>query len=85
MPSVVMSVHHKTLGGECVGDMVVSAEVLAHPVHQHDDARGRLVLVSRPAIAGEPRAIGGSVGERVGRDHSNNIKMVRPKQSSLNR
>ena len=83
MPSVVMSVHRKTMGGECVGDMVVSAEVLAHPVHQHDNARDRLTVLSGPAIAGEPRAIGGSIGERVGHLHSKNIKMVRPKQSSL--
>jgi hypothetical protein len=83
--SMVVSVHRKALGGKRVGNMVVPAEVLTHAMDEHDNARTRLAVVSGPAIAGELRAVRGTVREPLGSGHSTNIKMVRPKQSSLPR
>jgi hypothetical protein len=67
--AMVMSVHRKTLGGERVCDVVVSAEVLAHAMNKHDDAHGHLAPVSGPAIADEVPTVGGTVAKRVGLHH----------------
>src|SRR5262245_61698815 len=57
--------------------MVVSAEVLAHAVDEHDDARDGLALVRGPAIARELRAVRGTVGERLGGHHEVAIRIIR--------
>ena len=36
---MVMSIDFKTLGGQRAGNVVVSAEVLAHAMDKYDDAR----------------------------------------------
>jgi hypothetical protein len=41
---MVMSVHHKPLGGQGIGNVIVSADVLTHAMDQHDGARARLVI-----------------------------------------
>jgi hypothetical protein len=55
---MVMSIDFKTLGGERAGNVVISAEVLAHAMDKHDDARARLAHVSSPAIADKLPAVG---------------------------
>src|SRR6202008_833020 len=87
---MVVSVHNKPLVGERIGNVIVSADVLTHAMYQHDDARARLVILRGPAIPDELRVVGGTAGERAGSDHlvslrsdHTNIKMVRPKQSSV--
>lgn len=81
--AVVVPVHHITVSCQRVGDVVVSAQVLAHAVHEHDDTGGRLSVIGCPAKTGEPPAVCGLVAERVrSRCHVQNIKMVRPNESS---
>ena len=63
---MVMSVHHKPLGGERIGNVIVSADVLTHAMYQHDDARARLVIMRGPAKAGELPAVVRTAGERAG-------------------
>ena len=55
---MVVSVHHKSLGGERSGKMIVSADMFAHAVDQHNGARAGLAVLSGPAIAGELPAVG---------------------------
>src|ERR1700747_3299956 len=64
-----MSVNHKPLRSERVGNMVVSAQVLAHAVDEHDDAGARLAVTSGPPITGELPAVGRTVGEGGGVHH----------------
>ena len=69
MSAVVMSVNRKPPRSERLGDMVVSAQVLAHAMNKHDDARTRLAPISSPATADKLPAVRGTVGERVGVHH----------------
>jgi hypothetical protein len=64
-----MSIDFKTLGGERAGNVVISAEVLAHAMDKYDDARARLAPVSSPAIADKLPAVGGTVAKRVWLHH----------------
>ena len=66
---MVMSVHHKPLGGQRIGNMIVSAHVLTHAMDQHDDARARLVILRGPAIAGELPTVFRTAREHVGVHH----------------
>jgi hypothetical protein len=69
VPSMVVSVYDVSLGGELVGNVVVSADMLAHAVDQHDDARICSVILRGPAIAGEVPAVGGTIGGLGGFHH----------------
>src|ERR1700758_140885 len=66
---MVVSVHNKPLVGERIGNVIVSADVLTHAMYQQDDARGRLVVLRVPAIAGELPAVGRTAAERMGSHH----------------
>ena len=63
---MIMAIDGKTLGGQRSGYVVVSAEVLAHAMNKHDDARTRLAPISSPAIADKLPAVRGTVRRVVG-------------------
>ena len=66
---MVMSIDFKTVGGERAGNVVISAEVLAHAMDEYDDALARLAPVSSPAIADKLPAVGGTIAKRVWLHH----------------
>src|ERR1700749_2404817 len=66
--SVVVSVDREPVRGDHPGYVVVPADVFAHAVDQHNDARDLLISVRRPAKSGELSAICRLQGEFLG-DH----------------
>jgi hypothetical protein len=67
--AMIMAIDGKTLGGQRSGYVVISAEVLAHAMDEHNDSGAPLAPVSRPAITDKLSAVGGTVAKRVWLHH----------------
>ena len=67
--AMIMAIDGKTLGGQRSGYVVISAEVLAHAMDEHNDSGAPLTPVSRPAITDKLSAVGGTVAKRVWLHH----------------